>query len=403
MPTRADWPQWRGPNRDDVSTETGLLKSWPEEGPPRVWLYEDCGLGYSGPAIVGTRLFTLGARQDEELLLAIDVASGEQLWASPIGETLGNNWGDGPRGTPTVDGELVYALSAKGNLNCARADSGEIVWMKSLLELGGKIPTWGYSESPLVYEEMVICTPGGEQGAIVAFDKKTGELRWRATDLTSPAHYSSIVLAPCEAGMECVQLLPDQLVGIEAKTGKTLWSEPWPMPTAAIPTPIVRDRLVYATSGYGVGCMLVEIGPDHAPRKLYENKVMKNKHGGVILVGDYVYGHSDGVGWVCQELMTGERVWRERDALGMGAIAYADGMFYCLSEDDGEAVLIEASPEGWKEHGRFRLDPQSDQRKPAGKIWTHPVICDGRLYLRDQNLLYCFDVRDASSAGEAGN
>jgi outer membrane protein assembly factor BamB len=401
----AEWPQWRGPHRDDLSNETGLMKSWPAGGPRRVWLFPDCGLGYSGPAIVGKRLYTLGARDETEYLLAIDADKGKEIWAAPVGEKLGNNWGDGPRSTPTVDGDQIYVLGAKGDLACIDARSGDVVWKLSLVaDLGGKVPTWGYCESPLVYKDKVICTPGGDKGALAALDKKTGKLLWQAKELTSNAHYSSCVLRDCKAGMECVQLLPDQVVGIEAESGKTLWTSPWPNPTAAIPTPIVRDNLVYVTSGYGAGCKLLEISDDHQANVRYENKEMKNKHGGVILVGDHVYGNSEGVGWICQEFESGKRVWREREKLEMGAVAYADGMLYCQGENDGEVVLIEASPEGWKEHGRFKIAPQTDQRKPSGKIWTHPVVCDGKLYLRDQNLLFCFDVREGSDkARTAGN
>jgi outer membrane protein assembly factor BamB len=404
----AEWPQWRGPHRNDVSDETGLLKSWPEGGPTRVWLFKDCGLGYSGPAIVGDRLYILGARGDTEYLLAIDVAQGQEVWAAPVGQKLGNNWGDGPRSTPSVDGDHVYAMGAKGDLICADAKSGKLVWKKSLeKDLGGKIPTWGYSESPLVYKDKVICTPGGSQGSMAALNKKTGDVAWQAKELTSGAHYASAVLRECPEGMECVQLLPDQVVGVEAETGKMLWTSPWPNPTAAIPTPIVRDNLVYVTSGYGAGCKLVEIGPNHEVKVRYDftdNKEMKNKHGGVVLIGDHLYGHSDGIGWVCQELETGESVWRERRKLEMGGVTYADGMLYCLGEDSGDVVLVEASPNGWQEHGRFKLDPQTDQRKPAGRIWTHPVVSDGKLYLRDQNLLFCFDIRARSEkTAAAGN
>lgn len=393
----ADWPQWRGPNRDDVSTETGLLKSWPEGGPRRVWLFEDCGVGYSGPAIVGNRLYIMGARDGNDLLLAIDATTGEELWFAHVGEMVENNWGDGARGTPSVDGDHVYGMGSQGNLVCVSAAQGELVWTKSMEELGGNRPNWAFTESPLVYKDLVLCTPGGEQGAIAALNKNTGEVVWQSADVTSEAHYSSIVLAQRAQGDEFVQLLPDQLVGVDAKDGKLLWSQPWPGRVAVIPTPIVKDDLVYVTSGYGIGCMLVGVGPDHAVELVYENKEMKNQHGGVILVGDHVYGHSDDVGWVCQDLKTGERVWRDRESLGKGAVAYADGMLYCISEDEGEVALVEASPEGWNEHGRFKLDPQTEVRKPAGKIWTHPVICDGKLYLRDQNLLFCFDIKAAGS------
>jgi outer membrane protein assembly factor BamB len=396
----ADWPQWRGPNRDDISTETGLLKSWPEGGPRRVWLFEDCGLGYAGPAVIGNRLYIMGAREGTEQLLAIDVESGEEQWAAPIGELYENDWGGGPRGTPTVDGGLVYALGGQGTLICARADNGQVVWTKAMQDLGGATPNWGYCESPLVYEDKVICTPGGEHGSLAALNKETGEVVWHSTELTSGAHYSSIVVMPHAGHTDLVQLLPDQLVAVNAQTGKLLWTVPWPKPVAAIPTPIVRDQFVYCTSAYGTGCMLVEVGADHAARKAYENKVMKNKHGGVILVGDHLFGHSDGVGWVRQDFKTGEQLWRERDAMEAGAVGYADGMFYCVGEDTGDVALVGPSAEGWKENGRFKLEPQSGQRAERGKIWTHPVICDGRLYLRDQNLVYCYDVR--AGADESG-
>lgn len=393
----ADWPQWRGPNRDGVSTETGLLKNWPKDGPPRVWMSEKCGLGYSGPAIVGNRLYTMGAFGDSEVLLAVDVDSGDELWATPIGQTLGNNWGDGPRGTPTVDGNFIYALSAKGNLACVAADSGDVVWSKNMEEFGGAVPTWGYSESPLVYEDKVICTPGGEKGSVIALNKQNGELIWQAAELQSGAHYASCILAQRPEGVECVQLLHNQVVGLDVKTGDVWWTQPWPNPTAAIPTPIIADQLVYVTSGYGVGCKLIEINPGHAAKEIYADKTLKNKHGGVVLVDGHLYGHSEGAGWVCQELESGKQAWRERDALEMGAVTYAEGKLYCVGEDSGDVVLVDASPNGWQETSRFTLSPQSDQRKPAGRIWTHPVICDGKLYLRDQNLLYCYDVRDRTA------
>ncbi len=401
---RAEWPQWRGPNRDGVSTETGLMKSWPEGGPPRAWLFEDCGVGYSAPAIVGDRLYTMGARNDEEQLIAIDVATGKEAWQAPIGKMLENNWGDGPRGTPTVDGEFLYALGAQGNIICVRARDGSVVWTRAMADFGGKIPTWGYSESPLIYDDKLLCTPGGEEGAIVALDKATGKELWQMKDVTTGAHYSSIVKADRKGESECVQLLADQVLGFNPDDGKVLWSEPWPGMVAVIPTPIVRNNFVYVTTGYGVGCMLLEIGDDHSVKRIYDNKIMKNKHGGAILLDGHVFGHSEGTAWVCQDFKTGEAAWREREALEMGSIAYADDRFYCLGEDGGEVVLIEPSTEGWKEHGRFKLDPQTDQRKQAGKIWTHPVICDGRLYLRDQNLLFCFDVREGTAAeAAAGN
>lgn len=391
-----EWPQWRGANRDDLSGETGLLQTWPEGGPPQVWLYRECGLGYGGPAIANGRIYIMGSRDGTELLMALDEANGAELWNVPLGEELENDWGNGPRGTPTVHGDKIYALAAKGTLSCIGVGSGELIWSKPMQELRGEVPNWGYSESPLVHQDRLICTPGGKNGAIVALNRENGELIWQTNSLTPKAHYSSPILVERAGKLEVIQLLQNQLVGVDFETGAVNWRVPWPGKVAVVPTPIARGSMVYCSSAYGAGSMLVEVSPDGRAKTVYENKVMKNQHGGVILHGDHLYGHSDGAGWVCQAFTTGESVWRERDALGKGAIAYADGRFYCLDESSGEVALIAASPEKWQEYGRLKLDPQTELRKPRGKIWTHPVISGGRLYLRDQELLFSFDVSDAA-------
>jgi outer membrane protein assembly factor BamB len=387
-----DWPQWRGPNRDDVSTETGLLKEWPAAGPKRVWLFENGGNGYSGFSIVSGKLFTTGTRDNSEILLALDANTGKELWSTAIGGVLQNDWGGGPRGTPSVDGNQVYTMSGKGELACVNIADGKILWQQKMTDLGGKVPTWGYTESVLVDGNHVLCTPGGSKGAIAALDKKTGKVVWQSTDFTDDAQYSSIVPAKINGVPQYIQLTMKSIVGVAAKDGKVLWKTEWPGKTAVIPTPIVRDNFVYVTSGYGVGCKQIKIGSKNEVETVYENKVMKNHHGGVILVGDNIYGHSDGYAWICQNFKTGEEVWNHR-GLGKGAIGYADGMLYCLDEASGTVVLSEASPAGWKEHGRFKLDPQTKIRSSRGKIWTHPVISNGKLYLRDQDLIFCFHVK----------
>lgn len=388
----ADWPQWRGPNRDDVSKETGLLKAWPEGGPKQLWVFKDAGLGYSGYSIAARKLFTMGIRNGGEELVAVDIKDGKELWSAKIGDILKNGWGDGPRGTPSVDGGFVYALGGQGILICASIADGKIAWQKTMQEFGGKTPGWGYTESVLVDGNRVLCTPGGSQGAVVALDKKTGKTLWQSKDFTDGAQYSSIVATDLNGARQYIQLTMKSVVGLNAADGAVLWKVEFPGKTAVIPTPIVHGNQVYVTAGYGVGCMSFKVGPGNTIEKLYENKVMKNHHGGVIQLDGHVYGHSDGVGWTCQNLATGEEVWSEKTALGKGALAYADGRLYCLAENNGTVVLAEASTKGWKEHGRFKLDPQTTQRNPQGRIWTHPVIVGGKLYLRDQELLHCYDV-----------
>lgn len=389
----ADWPQWRGPDRSDRSPETGLLKSWPEGGPKRVWLYENAGQGYAGFSVVGDRVYTLGTRDGSETLLALEATTGKEAWVAKLSDILKNNWGDGPRGTPTVDGDLIYVMTGPGLLACVSAKDGKIVWKQSMTDLGGKVPTWGYTESPLVDGDQVVCTPGGSKGALAAFDKKTGKLLWQSAEFTDEAQYASLIPAVINGTRQYVQLTMKNIVGISAKDGKQLWKEAFPGRTAVIPTPIVKDNHVYVACGYGVGCKLIKINPDNTVTTVYENKVMKNHHGGVILVGDHLYGYSDGPGWTCQNFMTGEEVWAEKNALGKGAVGFADGMLYCVDEGSGTVVLAEASPKGWKEHGRFTLEPQTKIRSPQGRIWVHPVISHGKLFLRDQDLVFCFDVK----------
>jgi outer membrane protein assembly factor BamB len=389
----ADWPQWRGPKRDDVQTESGLMKHWPTDGPKRVWLFEKAGAGYAGFSVVGSQLFTMGTRDNNEVLMALDANTGKELWVQQIGDVLGNRWGDGPRGTPTVDGDRVYTLGGQGTLICASTKDGKILWKRTMQELGGKTPGWGYTESVLVDGNRVVCTPGGKEGTVAALDKMTGKTLWQSSDWTEGAQYSSIVPATINGQPQYVQLVMNSFAGINSEDGKVLWKVPFPGRTAVIPTPIVSGNHVLVTAGYGVGSKMVEIQDANQPKDVYENKVLKNHHGGATLVGEHVYGHSDGLGWVCMNFKTGEQVWAERDALGKGALAVADGRLYCVDEGKGTVVLAEAAPTGWKEHGRFTLNPQSQTRSPQGRIWTHPVIANGKMYLRDQEYIYCFDVK----------
>jgi outer membrane protein assembly factor BamB len=386
------WPRWRGSDFSDRSPDTGLLKEWPDGGPKQLWIYKDAGKGYSGPAIVGGVLFTMGARDAMVVLIALDAASGKELWSTELSTLFRNNWGDGPRGTPTVDGDRVYALGAKGTLICVEAKGGKKLWDVNLKkDFGGAVPGWGYTESVLVDGDKVLCTPGGKDGAVLALDKMSGKKLWQSSELTDGAQYASLIPIEHRGRRQYVQLFTKTLAGISAEDGDLLWRSEWGGSTAVIPTPIYRDGFVYVASGYGAGCKLVELEAKGAT-DVYQNKVMVNHHGGVVLVGDHLYGHSDDGGWKCQDFRSGKELWRHK-GVGKGAVHYADGMLYCLGEKDGSVALVKAGPERWDEKGRFKLSPQSEIRAGAGKIWTHPVVIGGKLYLRDQDLIYCYDVK----------
>jgi outer membrane protein assembly factor BamB len=234
---------------------------------------------------------------------------------------------------------------------------------------------------------------------LVALDKLTGERIWQSSDFTDPAQYASPIVVEVHGNRQYVQLTETSVVGIQAEDGGVAWRAEWPGSTAVIPTPIWRAGHLYATSGYGAGCNLFKIDPLDHVEALYDDearKVMKNQHGGVVLVGEQLYGYSDSAGWVCQEWLSGKPLWRERSLLGKGAIVSAGGMLYCLTEEEGIVALVEPSPAGWSEISRFTLEPTSQLRSPSGGIWSHPVVANGKLYVRDQELLFCFDVRQES-------
>jgi outer membrane protein assembly factor BamB len=412
----ADWPQFRGPNRDGVSKETGLLREWPQGGPKLLATSDGCGLGYAGPAVVGDRLYMAGARGGDEFLYAFDLkAVGEgklpELWSARIGPLFtwkGNSWNAGPNVTPTADGEFVYALGGFGDLVCVAAATGKEVWRGSLpRDLGGAVnpiggglkqPTplgWGYSSAPLVDGDKLIAVPGGSGGLFAALDKRTGKVLWRSTEVTDEASYSSPLAVEVGGVRQYVQVTNKGFVGVSAADGKVLWKyqRSPAYEDVVISTPVFRDNLVYASVGFGEGFDLVRLDPKGGAVKVAANRDVQNRDGGMVLVGDHLYGHSEAGGWVCQEFKTGKVVWAENGALGRGTIAAADGRLYCCAEKGGVVALVEPSPAGWSEKGRLKLPRESKQRKPSGALWTHPVIANGHLFIRDQELLFCYDVR----------
>ncbi|HEV3145713.1 MAG TPA: PQQ-binding-like beta-propeller repeat protein [Gemmataceae bacterium] len=399
----ADWPQWRGPNRDEISQDKDLLTKFPPGGPKLLWSVKNAGVGYSGPAIVGDRLYSLGADEqaNKEFVFAIDVKSGKEAWRTQIGAYKSTNykdgWGGGPRCTPSVDGDLIFVLGVNSDLACLDK-SGKKLWAKNLIkEFGGQMMSdWGYAESPLVDGDHLICSPGGNGGTLAALDKKSGKLIWRSKDLKDGAAYSSIIAADVEGVRQYIQLTGKGIAGVAATDGQLLWSVERPHRTATIPTAIYHDGYVYTTAGYGCGCALIKLtksGNSFKAEEVYANKNMTNHHGGVVLVDGHIYGFSESGGWECQDFMSGKVVWDEKGkGRGKGSLTFADGRLYCYTQDDGILFCIDASAAGFKETGRFSIPQQSKLRKPSGRIWTHPVIANGKLYLRDQELLFCYDI-----------
>ncbi|HEX5601977.1 MAG TPA: PQQ-binding-like beta-propeller repeat protein [Pyrinomonadaceae bacterium] len=382
--TAALWPQWRGPNRDGISKETGLLKQWPADGPPLVWKAAGAGRGYSSFSIADGKLYTMGLRGDREYVVAFDVATGKEAWATPHGSAFRNDHGDGPRGTPTVDGDRVYALGGSGDLSALDARTGKIVWSKNVLKaFGGENITWGISESPLVLGNKVLVNPGGPGASIVALNKADGSLIWKSQ--SDGAGYSSGVPMEINGATQVVFFTSERAVGLDAKDGRLLWDYSRPSNrTANVATPIVHANRVFISSDYGTGGGVVEIKPDNKAQEIWFTKDMRNHHSSSVLIGDYLYGFSGAI-LTAIKFDTGEIAWRDR-SVGKGSLVYADGNLYCFSEN-AVVGLVEATPTGYKEKGRFRI-PQDSL-----PTWTHPVVAGGRLYLRDQDTIYAFDVK----------
>jgi outer membrane protein assembly factor BamB len=388
----ADWPQWRGAGRVGHSPDTSILAPWPKSGPKQTWVFKDAGVGYSSFSIVGTRLFTMGARQKSEQVICLDATTGKELWATSLGPVYENNWGDGPRSTPTVDGDHLYALSATGILACLNIKDGTEVWKVDVVKsLGGELQGWGYTESVLIDGDHVICTPGGQQGTMAALHKKTGAVVWQSSKLKGPAQYSSPIRIEVNGQPQYAQLLMNKVVGIAPKDGALLWETSFPGRVAVIPTLLFHDNSVYATAGYGTGCQMIKLDGAE-PEVVYEEKSITNHHGGVIVVDGKIYGHSDKGGWTCQDFLTGKIEWQD-ESLGKGTCTYAAGHLICVDENDGTVVLATAKPDKWQEISRFKLAPQTSIRKKEGRIWSHPVVVNGRLYLRDQDLIFCYNVQ----------
>jgi outer membrane protein assembly factor BamB len=381
-----------------------LLQSWPEGGPPLVWEARGAGRGYASLAIAGDLILTLGdgssvLNDADEYLLAFDRATGKPRWQLRLGSpwTNGSPTWQSSRSTPTIDGDRAYALTAFGDLVCCETATGRELWRKQLKDdFGGKKgDSWGYSESVLIDDDRLICTPGGERATIVALDKHTGALIWKAVRSGDRgAGHASVVVSQVGPTKVYVQTTASGALGVRADDGKLMWSYEIERTTSVIPTPIVRDDLVFFAAGYRRGGALLRqvpsAGGDVTIDEIYPiNTELANKHGGIVLVGDYLYGDSDDRGTpFCAELMTGNVAWRSRSSgSGSKAIAAADGCLY-IHAADGTMALVRATPDGFEELGSFKL-PGSGER-PG---WSHPVIVHGNLYVREHDSILCYDIR----------
>jgi len=405
-----DWPQWRGPDRNAVSTETGLLHEWPAAGPKLLWNSrtvnnnKSVGTGYSSISVAGGRIFTMGDREGKGFVFALDEKTGKHLWATHISP----GQGDGPRCTPTVDGDRVYALSRQGELVCLGVEKGDIIWRKNYRkDFGGHMMSgWDYSESPLVDGDKLVCTPGDDAAALVALNKYTGAVIWKAkvprakNQNHEGAGYASIVVAEVGGIRQYITLLGQSkgVVGVEAGTGKYLWHyNRISNGTANIPTPLVKGDLVFCSTGYGAGAALLQLIPTSGggikATEIYflDGNVLQNHHGGMVMVGDYIYGghgHNNGLPF-CLNMKTGKFAWKPVRGAGSGsaAVVYADN-YLVFRYENNVMALVEGTPAGYNLVSKFNLP--GNVSTPG---WQHPVIVHGKLFIRGNDQILCYDVK----------
>ena len=391
----ADWPQWRGPDRTGVSKETGLLKTWPEEGPKLRWKIADLGTGYSSPVVVKGVVYIQTTRKGEELVVALDEKTGKETWATKIG-TVAPNFGvtqyDGTRATPTVDGDFLYCLASDGELNCVGTD-GKVKWHKNIkTEFDGEVGYWAYTESVLIDGDKLICTPGGSKATLAALKKTDGSVVWKSEvpggDI---ADYASIMAVEAGGKKQYVQYMRKALVGVDAETGKFLWKYTKTQdPGASILTPVVGDGKVFV-AGSRTGGALLKLDADGDGVKateVYFEKAYGPSSGGAVLADGHLYFTAGGqrdAKLFCVEFATGKEKWKA-ECVGSGSVCAADGRLYVRGWT-GDIALVELNPAKYVETGKFKQPLKS---KTTG--WPHPIVANGGFYVRDMNVMLCFDV-----------
>ena len=401
-PTKDSWSQWGGPNRDHKSLATGLKTEWPKEGPKLLWSMKSAGMGYSSMAVTEGKCYSLGAVDGKNYAYCIDATNGNVLWRQETGAAAPDNayltgWGGGPRSTPTVLADKVVVLDDMGNCCCLNKADGALLWKTNLIDnLGGSMPKWGFSESPLVDGNRVVVCPGGKN-FLTALDLNSGSPVLKSTGYEEGAHYVSVIKHSVDGLNVYTTACGKGLVSFAADDGRMLWTNnSTGAGTATIPTPIISDNLVYHTAGYGVGSVLMKLSRENngvKAEQLWANKNQGNHHGGVILLNGAVYGFKQGAGWVSQNLISGEATLTDRvkDEAG-GSVAYADGRLYVYGEKTGNCYLVEPSPTEWKVKGQVTLPAKSSLNRGKGQVWSHPVIAEGKLFLRDLDLIYAYDI-----------
>ena len=397
-----DWPQWRGPERDGKSTETGVIKSWEQKAPELLWMGEGVGNGYAGIAVVGDRIYTTGDLKDGQGVVAVNAKDGKVLWATALTEGAPKHGYEGARCTPTVVGDHLWVTTSNGMIACLTTE-GKLVWKKNFKdEWGGRMMSgWGYAESVLIDGKAAICTPGGAEAMMVALDKDTGREIWKSAmpefgkKGKDGAGYGSAVISMGAGVKQYVQMTGRGVIGVRASDGKFLWGyDHATNSTANISTPVVAGDHVFTSTAYGAGAGLVKLVKDGDGVKAEEvyflkADVLQNHHGGMILVDGHIYcGHKQNGGDpICIDIKTGKPVWGPVEAPGKGSAAftYVDGHLI-LRYQDGLVALVEATPKEFRLKGTFK--PKFQERES----WSHPVVSGGRLYLREQDKLMCYQL-----------
>jgi len=383
------WPQFHGPNRDNVSAETGLLKQWPKDGPRLLWKFAECGRGYAGVAVVDGRIFTSGDFGDTELVLALDL-DGKLLWKTPNGKSWRGST-PGSRATPTWCDGTLYHMNPLGRLAALDAATGKELWAVDLMkDFRARLSTWAYGENVLVEGNLVLCAPGGELGRVVALDKATGKTVWANTEIQDGVSYGSAIVVAHNGVRQLIALLQKTVVGVDVATGKLLWTHGHRNPYNQNSTrPVFHDGHVFVTSGHKAGGRLLRLSPkSDAVKEVWFSEEFDNCHGGVLVLGDRLYGSGCRLyhkGLLCVEFATGKTVYRA-EALGKVSTTWAEGLLYCIDQD-GMTSLVNAGPQEAGIISRFKIPWEAKDQSLA-----HPVVCGGRLYLRHDKNLFAYDV-----------